>query len=133
MNRTELEDYIRTQYGVHADHPWPEDPESAVFRHGGNRKWFALVMNVKRSSVGLPGEDRIDAVNLKCPPLMIGSLLSCKGFMPAYHMNKQHWITALLGEPEKGEAADDESLKAVLEMSFEMTAPKRKRHDENQD
>lgn len=33
--------------------------------------------------------------DLKCAPLMIGSLLDGERFFPGYHMNKEHWITVL--------------------------------------
>ena len=36
----------------------------------------------------MPGDESIDVVNLKCDPLLIGSLRSEPGFFPAYHMNK---------------------------------------------
>lgn len=56
MNRNEFINYVQTAYGVKGDNPWQKDPESTVFRHIGNRKWFAIVMRVKRSSLGLNGE-----------------------------------------------------------------------------
>ena len=37
MNREELEEWIREQYGAEPDHPWMDSPEYAVFRHAGNR------------------------------------------------------------------------------------------------
>ena len=40
---------------------------------------------------------------------------------PAYHMNKDKWISAVISD------ADEELLKTVLDMSFELTAPKIKR------
>ncbi len=128
MKRSELESHITEQYGAAPDHPFPGDGDSAVFRHSGNKKWFALIMRVRRKSLGLPGEGEACCVNLKCPPLMIGSLLSERGFLPAYHMNKQHWITALLGDcGAETIAAEDENLLAALDMSFALTAAKTKK------
>lgn len=127
MKRCELERFIAEQYGVKPDHPFEGDSDSAVFRHIGNKKWFALIMRVRRRSLGLSGDGEACCVNLKCPPIMIGSLLSERGFLPAYHMNKQHWITALLGDDGINEfAAGDENLLAALEASFSLTAVKRK-------
>ena len=54
MNREELEAYILNHYSTEADYPWADTPRAAVFRHAGNRKWFALVMDVPRGS--LPGD-----------------------------------------------------------------------------
>lgn len=119
MNRNEFINYVQTAYGVKGDNPWQKDPESTVFRHIGNRKWFALVMTVKRSSLGLDGEELIDIVNFKCDKVMVGSALGNNGFYPAYHMNKENWITAALDG-----SASEENIKFFLDLSFELTAPK---------
>ena len=88
-------------------------------RNRRNRKWFALVTTVSRSKLGLPGKQPVDIVNLKCDPLLIGSLRMEPGFYPAYHMNKDNWITAALD----GSAPDD-TIRMLLEMSYAATAPK---------
>ena len=128
MKRSELEQLIVEQYGAAADHPFEGDTDSAVFRHPGKKKWFALIMRVRRRSLGLPGEGEVCCVNFKCPPIMIGSLLSERGFLPAYHMNKQHWITALLEDCGLGEmAAEDPNVCAALDVSFGLTASKKRK------
>ena len=55
MNREELEAYILNHYSTEPDYPWADTPRAAVFRHAGNRKWFALVMEVPRDKLGLAG------------------------------------------------------------------------------
>ena len=57
-----------------------KNPNFAVFRHSNNQKWFALILDIPRSRLGLPGDESIDVVNLKCDPLLIGSLRSEPGF-----------------------------------------------------
>ena len=42
MDRKKLEQLIFDTCSVEPDYPWMDTPESAVFRHPGNRKWFAL-------------------------------------------------------------------------------------------
>ena len=84
-------------------------------------------MCVKRKSLALVGEGEAEIVNLKLPTLMLDSLLGESGFLPAYHMNKLHWITALLGD--RSEDADDQSLLAALDMSYDLTAQKRRRRE----
>lgn len=123
MTRTELERYILDTYHAEDDRPWVEYPQHQVFRHPANKKWFALAMTITRDKLGLPGEGFIDAVNLKCDPLLVDALRAEPGFFPAYHMNKTHWITAALDG-----SADDEKLTFALERSFDLTKPKRKRH-----
>ena len=88
MNREELEAYILNHYSTEADYPWADTPRAAVFRHVANRKWFALVMEVPRDKLGLPGTEKFDIVNFKCDPILISSLRGEPGIFPAYHMNK---------------------------------------------
>lgn len=120
MTRTELEAYIAETYNTDPDYPWEDSPDAAVFRHGNNRKWFALIMNVSKSRLGLPGAGSVDIVNLRCGPLMTGSLLLEPGFFPAYHMSKTNWVSAALDG-----SAEDEKIRLVLDVSFEGTAAKR--------
>ncbi len=90
-----------------------------VFRHEQNRKWFALLMSIPGSKLGIPGDQTVDILNLKCDPLLTGSLRREPGFYPAYHMNKETWITAALDG-----SAEEERIKQLLHMSFYLTAPK---------
>ena len=119
MDREALQTYILEQYQAEADHPWLRHPKHTVFRHGGNKKWFALIMDVPRNKLGLSGEERMDVVNLKCDPILTGTLRTEPGFFPAYHMNKENWITASLD----GSVSEDQ-LKILLDMSYHATAPK---------
>lgn len=121
MNREELRRYIMEEYHAENDFPWLRYPENEVFRHPENRKWFALIMEVTGDRLGLPDQEKHAVVNLKCDPLLIGSLRAEPGFFPAYHMNKANWITAALD----GSIPDDK-LKMLLELSFEATAPGRR-------
>lgn len=119
MNRQTFIDLVRDRYGAEPEYPWVGDADSAVFRHAGNRKWFALLMNISPRHLHLSGDAPIDVVNLKCDPLLIGSARLLPGIFPAYHMNKDHWITALL---ENG--ADDATILQLLDLSHALTAPK---------
>ena len=74
--------------------------------------------------MGNSGDELLDVVNLKCDPLLIGSLRSEPGFFPAYHMNKDSWITVSLDNK-----ANADKLKMLLDMSYTATASKiRKKH-----
>ena len=75
MTRAELERYIAETYNTDPDYPFEDSPEAAVFRHANNRKWFAIIMRVRRDRLGLSGEGEVDIVNLKCDQLMLGSML----------------------------------------------------------
>lgn len=117
MNRLELEKLILAEYGVRAEYPWVSAPTFAVFRHSENKKWFAVIMSVDRRKFGIEEEGQIDVVNLKCDANLVPSMWLERGVYPAYHMNKEHWLTVSL---EEG-GAEDELLKFLLSLSFERT------------
>lgn len=114
MNRKEFTSYILNNYVTNEERPWADSPDSSVFRHPSNKKWFALIMNIGSGKLGLNGGN-IDVVNLKCEPAMIDNFLDGKSVFRAYHMNKTHWITVIIG------AADENKLKMLLDVSFELT------------
>lgn len=121
MNRTELDKYIREKYKTEPEYPWIKFPNYEVFRHCDNQKWFALIMDVPKSKLGIQGQDILTVVNFKCDPIMIGSLRKEHGFFPAYHMSKDSWITVALD----GSVAEDK-IKMLLDMSFDATGTKKK-------
>lgn len=123
MKRDELEALISETYNADADYPWLKYPNYEVFRHSGNQKWFALIMDVPKDKLGLQGTELLDVVNFKCDPILIGSLRGEPGIFPAYHMNKEQWITVVLD----GSVSDDK-IKMLLDMSYQATAPKARKN-----
>ncbi|MDO4582430.1 MAG: MmcQ/YjbR family DNA-binding protein [Bacillota bacterium] len=122
MNRAELKTYIEETYVAESEFPWMKFPTYEVFRHKDNRKWFAVIMDISMDKLGLQGREKLSVVNLKCDPILIGSLLLKQGFFPAYHMNKGTWITIALDG-----SVPAEEIKILLDMSFELTAVMKKR------
>lgn len=116
MDRKKLDLFIYDFYGANADFPWASAPSYAVYRHSGNKKWFAVIMEIPKEKIGLLQDGMVNVVNLKCDPLIIGSLLLDDGIHRAYHMNKDHWITVRLD----GSVSADK-IKALLDISFELT------------
>ena len=121
MNRQELEKYILDTYGVGPEYPWIKYPTFAVFRHESNKKWFAVIMTIDKSKLGIKEDGQIDVVNLKCDENILPSMWEQKGIFPAYHMNKEHWLTVALD----GTATDD-NLKFLLALSYELTDKKKR-------
>ena len=121
MQRDRIIQHIQDIYAVEAEYLWADTPDAAVFRHPGSRKWFGIIMNVRSNRLGLDGEESIDIINVKCGPILVGSLLTGKGFLPSYHMNKTNWITILLND-----TVSDEQITPLLELSYDCVAPKRK-------
>ncbi len=53
-------------------------------------------------------------LNLKLKPEQVEIMLDTKGVIPAYHMNKKHWLTVLVNETE---LTENELESMVLESS----------------
>lgn len=116
--------YIEDFYGAEPEHLWAKYPSYAVFRHKASRKWFAAVLDIPKSKLGLSDEGYVDILDLKCDPVLVGSLLAGDGFFPAYHMNKNTWVSILLDE-----TVPDGRIFPLLEWSYESVSPKRKKPD----
>lgn len=123
MDRQTVFEYIRKKYKATPEYPCRRYPGNAVFRHTDNKSWFALVMNVSGDKVGLSDPGYVDAINLKISDMFFRDLiLQENGIMPAYHMNKMHWISVLLD----GTVPDDRVFD-LIDMSYLATASAKKK------
>ncbi len=121
MNRVVLDKYIKDTYNSCAEFLWQSAPSYAVYRHNDNRKWFAVIMEIPKCKIGLQQDGNVDVVNLKCHPILISSLVEENGIHRGYHMNKNYWITVRLDG-----SVDDDRIKWLIGMSFELTEKKKK-------
>lgn len=115
-NRNEILLYVKEKYHIAPDYPWARTPNYAILRHEHNRKWFGAIVDVTEDKLGLSGNKLVDALLLKCDPLLIGSLRNERGFLPAYHMNKEHWITVLLDD-----SVQKERIYELIDLSYTLT------------
>ena len=114
LKREEIFEYVKKQYGTVPEYLWKESPESAVLRHK-NGKWYAVLMQVEKSRLGLEGDTKVDILDVKCDADMVGLLTQTYGFLPGYHMNKKYWITMLLdGTVSEAKILD------FLDMSYDL-------------
>ena len=63
-----------------------------------SRKQEVVCAAVTGDKLGCPDTAPVWILNVKCDPLMIGSLCSMEGIYPAYHMNKTHWISIAMDD-----------------------------------
>ena len=117
MTREELTEWIFDEYSVEPDYPFPMDDVTCVFRHIDNRKWFGIAMVVPYRTVGINRDGKVDILNVKCDPIVMGALRGKPGFCLAYHMNKDKWITILLNG-----SAKKKDIVALVGMSYGLTA-----------
>ena len=96
MNRQEFAAYLTDIYSTAGEHLFAKYPCLLVFRHSGNRKWFAVLMDIPRKNLGMSGNGEISVVNLKCDTRLIGSFREEPDIFPGWHMNKAHWLTVVL-------------------------------------
>ena len=73
-------------------------------------------MDIPRKNLGLPGDDEISVVNLKCDTRLIGSFRDYLRIFPGWHMHKAHWSSLALDG-----TVDDEKIKFLVDMSYELT------------
>ena len=59
--KSKVVEHIKTEYGSNPEFLWPDRyPSYAVFRHGSNGKWFALVATISSKSLGLEKGDLVE-------------------------------------------------------------------------
>lgn len=114
MNRKAVFEWALETYGTEPDYPWKD--RNAVLRHKGNRKWYGVVLEVVKNKLGLQGDDIVDVLNVKCDPIMVGTLRQKDGYFPAYHMNKDSWISILLDG-----SVPKEEIENLIELSYKLT------------
>lgn len=78
-------------------------------------------MHVPKNKLGLEGTQPVEVVNVKCDPLIIGSLRQSPGFLPAYHMNKEQWLTVLLDG-----TVSEKKILELIDWSYDLTDKKKK-------
>ena len=115
MTKQDLISYCLHKENTYEDYPF--GPEWALMRHKANKTSFAAIFEHSFNN----GEAPRLCINLKCEPELAEFLREqYKDIIPAYHMNKLHWNTVIMG----GDVPDAETMK-FIDMSYEMTKPKR--------
>ena len=74
-------------------------------------------MDVPYEKLSINKDGMVNIINLKNIPEMLGGLRKDEGILPAYHMNKEHWITILLdGTVQKEKICD------LIDISYDLTS-----------
>ena len=121
MDREFILRLCKERYNTEPDYPFSDKFNTAVLRHSDTRKWYGIIMNLSPQVFGLSDKGRVDVINLKINPIMMGSLLQEKGIFPAYHMSKTNWVSVLLRE------VSEQTLSFLIDVSFELTDKKLKK------
>ena len=116
-----LAHYLAKKYENQPHFPWEKHPNFAVFKHENNQKWYALIMNLDKSKLLPKHQGEVNVLNLKIDPKQCQEKLTEAGIYPAYHMNKQHWVSIILDD-----TLSDDYLFQLLEQSYQLTQNKSK-------
>ena len=108
---------VQEKYGNQLEYLWEKSPDTAVLRHEGNQKWYAVVMRIPWDKLEKGREGLVEAVNLKHD--QVADLLSQKGIYPAFHMNKRYWLSLALDD-----SLQDEEALELIEKSWNLTVKK---------
>ena len=108
---------VQEKYGNQLEYLWEKSPDTAVLRHEGNQKWYAVLMKISWDKLEKGREGQVETVNLKHD--QVADLLSKKGIYPAFHMNKRYWISVALDN-----TLSDEEVLELMEKSWNLTTKK---------
>lgn len=120
MSLQDVVEYMASQYGAESDHPIKEEHSITVFMRPDNKKWFAATKNIGCKSLGIDRAGRIDILNVKLDPRVVAKLRVREGFMPAWYMNQNSWVTILLDG-----SVPAEEIRSYLDMAFDGAGDKR--------
>ena len=109
---------VQEKYGNQLEYLWAKSPDTAVLRHEGNQKWYAVMMRIPWDKLEKGREGLVEAVNIKHD--QVADLLSQKGIYPAFHMNKRYWISVPLDD-----TFTDEKVLELFEISWDLTRKKK--------
>ena len=126
MTKDELLQFVAERFSTDAEYPWNDD--NFIFRHQGNRKWFAVAMRIPYVRLQIDKTGDVDIVDVKCGPLLMDAYRKQPRILPGYHMNKDHWITILLDG-----SADDGLILELFEISYDLTDTKPRRKESETD
>lgn len=91
-----LIEHVRTTYGDELEFLWQKFPDNAVWRRKDNQKWYAAILTVVGSKIGLETGRMVEIVDLRMRPEKKEEMLAREHYYPGWHMNKKNWYTIVL-------------------------------------
>lgn len=117
ITKKEVSKFIEGKYNVLPEYIFEKFPNYCVFRHENEKKWFCLLMTIPKKKLGGDSDEKIEVIDLKIDPALGDILRNSSYIYPAYHMNKEHWITIDLSQIDHVEQIAD-----LLEDSYQLTS-----------
>ena len=121
--RERIIEFVKEKYISEPEYLWNRFPEYAVFRHSDNKKWFGIIMNVRKRKLGLDSDEVVNILNVKLSdPLLVDMLIRQPGYLRGYHISRGNWVSIILD----GSVPFDDICNWLNE-SFITTASKQKK------
>lgn len=89
--------YINEKYNDDIEYPW-EDYEGGIVRRQDNGKWYVAFLRVAAKKFFPEMSGKVNIVNIKVIKGKAPEMADGKNIFPAYHMNKQNWISLILDD-----------------------------------
>ncbi len=84
---------------IYSDCPeflWEKTPQNAILRRKDSGKWYAAILTIPKSKLGLESDTPVEIINLHDKPDLVAEKLGRAEVFPAWHMNKKSWYTVIL-------------------------------------
>lgn len=118
----EIINYIKEKYDGDLEFLWENSPDAAIWRNKANKKWYGIIMTISENKLGLKSDKKIEIINVKYQKGITNSITDFKHIFPAYHMNKQNWVTIAL---DKG--LNTGEIFELIDNSYSLISQKAKR------
>ena len=117
-----LIDYVHEQYGDRLEFLWEKFPDNAVWRLPSNRKWYGVLLTVRRSKITQCSREAemVEILDFRYDRDELPDFLRHQECIcPGWHMNKDNWLTVILDE-----SLSDAKIFNLLDNSREIAGQK---------
>lgn len=117
LHRENIFNFVQERYDIKPDYPWGKFSNYAALRHKDDGKWFGLIMDISKNKLGMESSEVVDVLNVKVRKEFIGPLREKENIYPAYHMDKNNWVSIVLDFTKN---LDD--IKDLIAESYELSS-----------
>ena len=108
--------YVKERYNSTIVKPFKTNPDIKALVTAKN-KWYALFLDIEYNKLKKDSlvDSKVKIINLKHISSKISDITDNRNIFPAYHMNKNHWISVVLDNN-----IDIEYVKELIELSYNL-------------
>src|SRR5699024_3880289 len=86
---------VNNTYGDQLEFLWKKFPKNAIWRRSDTNKWYACLLTIAKSKLGLDSDEVVTVIDLRETPEIVKDLVDDKEYFPGYHMGKKSWYTII--------------------------------------